>query len=292
VDLNGDGKLDLLSGSYSVFKSPMMGLFYVMAPNGQGGFEKPESLKGSDQKVLNIPVANKSERQRSICTRPTAVDWDGDGQLDLVVGNFEGSFFVFHGEGKGQFKPIPDAIKVDGKILRIENAHSDPFVVDWDGDGDLDILSGSSRGGVQWSENTAGKGKVPVLTAFQILIPFPDGRQLSNEEQYRKVEPTGPSGSTRVWVDDINGDGKLDILLGDSRRSSYAVKGLSEDEFKKKNAAWHKEMNTIQREMENLAKQGKGASVEISKKMTAHVHAHKKILQSDSFGHVWLFLQS
>ena len=268
-----------------------MGLFYVMASDGKGGFKKPEPLKGTDKKLLNIPVANKSERRRSICTRPTAVDWDGDGHLDLVVGNFEGSFFVFHGEGKGQFKPIPDAIKVDGKILRIENAHSDPFVIDWDGDGDLDLLSGSSRGGVQWSENTAGKGKVPVLKPFKILIPFPDANQLSTEEQYRKVEPTGPSDSTRVWVDDINGDGKLDILLGDTHRSSYAAKGLGEDEFKQKMAAWHKEMNAIQREMENQAKQGKGASVEISKKMTAHVHAQKEILQSDSLGFVWLFLQ-
>ena len=45
--------------------------------------------------------------------------------------------------------------------------HSDPFVIDWDGDGDLDLLSGSSNGGVYWAENRAGKDKVPELGPFR-----------------------------------------------------------------------------------------------------------------------------
>ena len=66
--------------------------------------------------------------------------------------------------------PKPEEIKAGDQPLQIQGHHSDPFVIDWDGDGDLDILSGSSDGGVQWAENVAGKGKPPQLRAFRSLI--------------------------------------------------------------------------------------------------------------------------
>jgi hypothetical protein len=71
------------------------------------------------------------------------VDWDGDGNLDLVVGNFAGSFYVFSGEGKGKFQPKPKMIMTGESPLKVPGVHSDPFVIDWDNDGDLDLLSGS-----------------------------------------------------------------------------------------------------------------------------------------------------
>ena len=36
-------------------------------------------------------------------------------------------------------------LSLDNKALKITGVHSDPFVIDWDGDGDLDLLSRSSR---------------------------------------------------------------------------------------------------------------------------------------------------
>ena len=59
-------------------------------------------------------------------------------------------------------------MKAGDQPLKVEGHHGDPFVIDWDGDGDLDILSGSSEGGVQWAENRAGPGKPPRLEPFRI----------------------------------------------------------------------------------------------------------------------------
>src|SRR5688500_13064614 len=131
----------------------MAGLFQVLWGEKGGGFKQAAVLNGTDKEPLIIPIKHKSEMTENICTRPTAVDWNGDGKLDLVVGNFAGSFYVFTGEGKGKFTPKPEPLTGVNGPLKIKGHHGDPFMVDWDGDGDLDMLSGSSEGGVQWAEN-------------------------------------------------------------------------------------------------------------------------------------------
>ena len=105
MDLDGDGKLDILSGSYSRQSQPMAGLFQVLWGKSNNKFKSAAVLTGTDNKPLIIPIEGDQYQTENICTRPVAVDWDGDEDLDLVVGNFAGSFYLFTGEGKGKFNP-------------------------------------------------------------------------------------------------------------------------------------------------------------------------------------------
>ena len=105
-------------------------------------------------------------------------------------------------------------------------------MIDWDGDGDLDILSGSAEGGVQWAENRAGPGKLPEMAPFRKLIER--GPQLEYGSILRDADIKGPLSDTRIWVDDVDGDGKLDILVGDQAPLISPADGLSEDEYKKR----------------------------------------------------------
>jgi hypothetical protein len=287
VDIDGDGHLDIISGSYSRMDKDMAGLFQVLYGNKDGTFRKAEVLKGTDGEPLIIPTKGENQLTEKICTRPFAVDWDGDGKLDLIVGNFAGTFYWFKGQGKGKFAPRPELLMTEGKPLRIPGAHSDPFVIDWDGDGALDLLSGSSDGGVYWAKNRAAKGKVPDLLPFEPLIkPRPP---LGDRQILREADLTGPTSASRIWVADINGDGKLDILVGDSVHLVYPAKGVTEAEFTKKLADWKKIFLVATKALNEAADEK--ARQQASDEYTRIYNQRAEFLREEMTGFVWLYLQ-
>lgn len=286
MDIDGDGQRDILSGSYSRMDNAMAGLFQVLYGKPGGTFRKAQVLNGTDGEPLIIPV-EKQQWTENICTRPFAVDWDGDDKLDLVVGNFVGSFYWFKGEGQGKFRPTPDAINVGSAPLKIESYHSDPFVIDWDGDGDLDLLSGSANGGVQWAENTAGPGKLPLLKSFRMLIK--PGRSINYGEIIREKDLTGPTSSLRIWVADVNGDGKLDVLVGDSVPLISPADALSEAEFKKKFAQWQEAVQTANKAFAETTDETERAKAQ--QEITKIYNQRSEFMNEDRTGFVWLYLR-
>ncbi|KAB2949134.1 MAG: VCBS repeat-containing protein [Phycisphaerae bacterium] len=267
----------------------MAGLFQVLWGQADGTFKKAETLNGTDGQPLIIPMPNEKEIVESICTRPTAVDWDADGDLDLVVGNFSGKFYLFRGEGAGKFNPKPEPIKAGETHLQVQGHHGDPCIVDWDGDGDVDVLSGAASGGVQWSENTAGPKKTPVLKAFAALIPGP----VDPNEGRRPHEVNEPAGSTRVCVADVNGDGKLDVLVGDALSLVSPKEGVSEADFVKRRAEWKAASEDLQKQMQ--AAQTDPPDMEklepLYEKFNELYKAREAFMIEERTGFVWVYLR-
>src|SRR5687767_7220189 len=100
----------------------MAGLFQLLRGKADGTFAPAEALKSTDGEPLIIPADGDKQLTEKICTRPFAVDWDADGHLDLVVGNFAGTFYLFRGRGKGTFDPTPEPMKAGDAPLRIKGA--------------------------------------------------------------------------------------------------------------------------------------------------------------------------
>jgi hypothetical protein len=265
----------------------MAGLFQVLWGKQGRDFKQAAVLNGTDGEPLIIPIKGEQEMTENICTRPMAVDWNADGKLDLVVGNFAGSFYVFTGQGGGRFAPKPKLLLTGGSRLNIQGQHSDPFPVDWDGDGDLDLLSGADQGGVQWAENTAGQGKVPELKPFTWLIqggshPQPGG--LLGENDLR-----APAGSTRVWVEDVNHDGKLDLRVGDNVTLVSLAKGVTKEHFEKRHAAWQKEIAAASEGL--VYRDNKPPDQAAMKRYQDLYQERTKFMEEDRTGYVWLYLR-
>jgi len=307
VDLDQDGHVDIISGSYSRDSNGvdgMAGTFQVLYGLSGGQFKKAETLNGSDGKPLLLPGSGEKELTMRICTRPFVVDWDGDGKLDIVTGNFEGGFFWFKGEGKGKFNPKAEPIMVDGKALKLPTGghHSDPFIVDFDGDGDLDLMSGSTDGGVYMAENIAGKGKPPVLKPFKAVI-FPAGKEWAQTggKVRREADLKRPTYGCRIWVEDVNGDGKLDILVGDQTTLATPKKGITDAEMEKKYAEWQKDYNaaseTFQKAIKgiDLQKQLSPKDAETYQKANQDLskiyQKRSDFVTEEMTGFVWLYLQ-
>jgi hypothetical protein len=151
------------------------------------------------------------------------VDWDADGDVDLLLGTHDGRVFLRLNQGSKQepaFATRNIPVQAGGKDLRVPGKsrcparspgrHAMPVAADWDGDGLWDLVTGSALGAVYWYRNT-GKEGAPVFAEAQTLVAAGGGGKLGLGER------------TQVAVADFDADGRVDLLVGDYRWVLFMV---------------------------------------------------------------------
>jgi len=168
-DLDGDGDFDALVGDYNGEIS-----FFL---NDGSPTEPNFSYQG---KFLEIDLAGRAT--------PALGDVEGDGDLDLYVGDKNGSVHVWSNEGDPanyNFMKISDDL-FPGEDLGLEIALE---LADFDNDGDLDLLIGNQSG--------------------ELYLANPSGSELHQLEQLPhsglNLAPT---------IGDMDSDGKMDLIVG------------------------------------------------------------------------------
>jgi len=139
----------------------------------------------------------KDYPEYSLRLYPTAVDYSGDGREDFFCGTREGYLYYYENlgmtglDGRLRLSEAQEVTDLEGKPLKMEY-FSSPALLDLDGDGFLDLITGGFDGALHWFR---GNGTL----AFS-----PQGILLE----------TDFTGQLLPSVGDIDGDGVLDLAVG------------------------------------------------------------------------------
>ena len=195
ADVNGDGKLDLLlANACNDNNSCTYGTASVLLGNGDGTFQTVVNYNVGAQDAFSV----------------VAADVNGDGKLDLLVGNecgltdcSNGSASVLLGNGDGTFQtPV---IYSSGGLYTFSLA-----VADVNGDGKPDLLIGN-----MCADGTCSNGSVGVLLGngdgtFQTAVTYSSGGLYSFS----------------LAAADMNGDGKPDLLVANECADNNCSNGV------------------------------------------------------------------
>jgi hypothetical protein len=206
-DLNGDGLKDMIANSYDP------GHCYVFWGREGNQFSAREELVDK----AGIPIRSSPVQKQdyhSFGSFFELVDWDHDGDLDMLIGRFEGDLKIRLNEGTST-KPLFASENIDvlvsGKPLKVK-AHLCPKVADWDSDGVWDLIAGSDDGSVTFFRNI-GDNKSPNFAEGIELLNACEG--VGYDFAYWNELEIKPGIRSQVEVADFNGDGKLDLIVGD-----------------------------------------------------------------------------
>ena len=185
-DLDGDGDQDMLVGTWNQD---------VLYYRNEGTSKAARFVQDSTRTIVAPQVSNSA---------PALADIDGDGDLDLFVGESNGEITFLRNEGTTKDARF---VVVSGRYNDIDVGRaSAPAVVDFDGDGLLDLVIGRETMGMAAYRNagTRAEPRFELYPAFTLPLP-----PLS--------VPT---------FGDVTGDGIVDMISGTASGGVLFFRGL------------------------------------------------------------------
>jgi hypothetical protein len=135
---------------------------------------------------------------------PCVADFDGDGDRDLICGEFVDKFTWFENTGTDSMIVLAPGKRVltdDGAELQMDLEMIVPTPIDWDKDGDVDLIVGDEDGRVAFVENVTTEG-TPI---FKPPVYF-----------QQKADWLKFGALATPYCTDWDGDGDTDILCGNT----------------------------------------------------------------------------
>lgn len=213
VDYDGDGDQDLYQGlgdwtdygwdhAYdgdgTWLNGPLHG--YVSVAINQRTDKDPDYVKAVRVKSAGRDVDVYGWPSPNFC------DFDGDGDLDLLCGEFLDGFNYFENVGnrtKPQYAASRRILAPDGTPVRMHVQMITPNAVDWDRDGDMDLIVGDEDGRVALVEHTGeARNGLPIF---------------EQPKYFQQQADTLKFGALATpCTHDWDGDGDEDILCGNT----------------------------------------------------------------------------
>ncbi len=213
-DFRGIGRDDLVCGSF-------LDELYYFPREADGNFGLGRML-----------AAKKGTLKLPHCIHlPAAVDWDGDGRMDLLVGAEDGRVWFVRNAGAVGGVPVfdrPVPVRCADAPLRV-GALPVPAAADWAGKGRIDVIVGNSAGELLFLPGLGVPGKP---TSGPVHAVSAGGRKVRVA-----AGPTGsiqgPSeykfGYTCPAAADWDSDGRPDLLMSDIHGRHLFFRNLGGD---------------------------------------------------------------
>jgi WD40 repeat protein len=179
--------------------------FRVSVPKGH--FMDVQNPAGVELAVVGTPSFTRREVNPfdgvdvGYHSKPAFVDVDNDGDMDLVIGRYEGHLNFYY-ENTGSVSN-PSYTRREGALSPFDGidvgSYSAPAFVDVDNDGDMDLVIGRHAGDLIYYENTGSTSNPSYTRREGALNPF-------------DVVDVGDD-SVPAFVDTDN-DGDMDLVIG------------------------------------------------------------------------------
>ena len=149
VDWDGDGAQDVLVGTYQ----NRVAVFKNLGTDRERKLAYRGLLTTADGKALALPIRPVAAKPEGVFRHDyfpvmSAADWNNDGRLDLIAGGYvTGRIYWYENTAKlANGMPaleLRGPITADGKPINVRDWCAAPCVADFNGDGKLDLISGS-----------------------------------------------------------------------------------------------------------------------------------------------------
>jgi hypothetical protein len=136
-------------------------------------------------------------------------------------------------------------IEAGGQVLEVDHNDAGPTTADWDGDGLWDLVVGGGAGTVKFFRNEGSKQAPKFAAGVELL------KGKGHDPTAHGDEPKQPASRCKPHVCDWNGDGTLDLMVGDFA-SLTGPEPVLTDEQKATRARLEKEQSTISEAMTKL----------------------------------------
>ena len=196
ADIDGDGDKDLVVGEYSGT------LNYYLNESAGGTIAFTAKTSASENPFNGFNVGTYSS--------PTFADIDGDGDLDLVVGEYNGTLKYFLNESSGGTITFTPKTGENNPFNGFDAGNlSSPKFADVDGDGDPDLVVGEYNGTLKYFLNESAGNTITFSEKTGTDNPF-NGLDVGNN-------------STPTFAD-IDGDAaNLEMITGSSAGKIFTV---------------------------------------------------------------------